>query len=58
VAAERNAASDNFFPPVKIVNLRKVFGLHAFADKFSEYDDDDVKVAVRNLSLTLQEGKL
>ncbi|TPX32073.1 hypothetical protein SmJEL517_g04789 [Synchytrium microbalum] len=56
VAAERKAALDeNDFPAVKIVNLRKVFGQNVFAGKYS---DGRGKVAVRDLCINFQEGKL
>ncbi|XJO74377.1 hypothetical protein BDV3_005203 [Batrachochytrium dendrobatidis] len=51
--ARRLALDPNYFPALKIVNLRKVYG------KTSVFDDGSrEKVAVRNSSFTIEEGKL
>ncbi|TPX41335.1 hypothetical protein SeLEV6574_g06147 [Synchytrium endobioticum] len=56
VGTERTAALDAAnFPAVKIVNLRKVFGAGFNADVMS---DNAGNVAVRDLCITFQEGKL
>ena len=56
VSAERQAALDEeYFPAVKVVNLRKVFGAGLGSNTMR---DDNGKVAVRDLCMTFQEGKL
>eukprot|EP00842_Homolaphlyctis_polyrhiza_P000564 jgi/Hompol1/1508/HPOL_000597-RA len=52
IAARERALDPDYFPPLKIVNLRKVYR-HSFLQS-SPFD----KIAVRNSCFTVEEGKL